>query len=205
VRKRHGERTFQSMMDRMASWAHRHDRVGPIHLGQRLGHLKGEPRYFRAVVYDKGAWVLHMLRGLVGDQAFFDGARAFLEKHRYAKAGTEDLRAALEASSGQPLAPYFERWVYETGLPSLSWSSHTAAAETGFRTTVKVAARGLPGPLPLQISVTAGAATETRTVRLESEGGVFTIDTSEAPRRIALNEDRGLLARVDRLSGSAQR
>jgi hypothetical protein len=205
VRKRHGERTFQSMMDRMAAWAQRHDGVGPIHLGQRLGHLKGEPRYFRAVVYDKGAWVLHMLRGLVGDQAFFGGARAFLETHRYGKAGTEDLRAALEASSGQPLAAYFERWVYETGLPSLSWSSRTAAAGTGFRTTVKVAARGLPGPLPLQISVTAGAATETRTVRLESEGGVFTIDTSEAPRRIALNEDRGLLARVDRLSGSPQR
>jgi hypothetical protein len=205
VRKRHGERTFLSMMDRMASWAHRHDGVGPIHLGQRLGHLRGEPRYFRAVVYDKGAWVLHMLRGIVGDDAFFGGARAFLEKHRYAKAGTEDLRAALEASSGQPLAAYFERWVYETGLPSLAWSSRTAAAEVGFRTTVKVAARGLPGPLPLQISVTAGAATETRTVRLEADGGVFTIDTREAPRRIALNEDRGLLARVTRLSGAPQR
>ncbi len=205
VQQRHGERTFQSMMDRMAAWAHRHDGVGPIHLGQRLGHLKGEPRYFRAVVYDKGAWVLHMLRGLIGDEAFFGGARAFLEKHRYAKAGTEDLRAALEASSGQPLAAYFRRWVYETGLPSLSWRSETTAAESGFQTAVSVTAHGLPGPLPLLISVTAGAATETRSVRLGPAGGIFTIDTREAPRRVALNEDRGLLARVERQSGSPQR
>ena len=97
------------MMDRMARWALRYDAAGPIHLGQRLGHLEQDPRVFRAVVYDKGAWVLHMLRGVVGDEAFFAGARAFLGRFRYAKAGTEDLRAALEEASGRDLRPYFER------------------------------------------------------------------------------------------------
>jgi len=60
----------------------------------------------------------------VGDPAFFSGARAFLERHRYAKAGTEDLRAALEAASGQDLEPYFENAVVfvewpEAGLGAL--------------------------------------------------------------------------------------
>ncbi len=205
LRDRLGERAFFSMMDRMSSWAMRHDDAGPIHLGQRLGHLKGEPRYFRAVVYDKGAWVLHMLRGLVGDAAFFEGARAFLARHRYAKAGSEDLRAALEAASGQDLKPYFDRWVYETGLPSLAWTSSTASIEGGFRTTVDVRPRDVPGPLPLQISVSTGAGSELRTVRLAPEGGSFTIDTLDAPRRVALNEDRGLLARIERAQGPAQR
>jgi hypothetical protein len=205
LRQRLGERAFQSMMDRMASWALRHDGVGPIHLGQRLGHLKQEPRYFRAVVYDKGAWVLHMLRGLVGDTAFFAGARAFLEQHRYAKAGTEELRAALEAASGKDLKPYFDRWIYETGLPALAWSASTTSRPGGFRTTVEVQPRDLPGPLPLQISVATGAGNENHTVRLAAEGGAFTIDTREPPRRIALNEDRGLLARIERVASLAQR
>jgi aminopeptidase N len=146
-----------------------------------------------------------MLRGLVGDTAFFAGARAFLEQHRYAKAGTEDLRSALEAESGQDLKPYFDHWIYETGLPVLRWSTRTASSEGGFRTTVEVMPQALPGPLPLQISVTTGAGTETRMVRLAPGGGSFTIETPLAPRRVALNEDRGLLARIERVAGKAQR
>ena len=205
LRERLGERAFHSMLDRMASWALRHDTAGPIHLGHRLGHLLQEPRWFRAVVYDKGAWVLHMLRGLTGDTAFFAGARAFLARHRYAKAGTEQLRAALEAASGQDLKPYFDRWVYETGLPFLSWTVSTTAQEGGFRTSVEVRPRDLPGPLPLQIRVTTGAGTENHAVRLLPEGGAFTIDTREPPRRVALNEDRALLARIERVASPAQR
>jgi len=205
LRERLGERTFQSMMDRMGSWAFRHDAAGPIHLGQRLGHLKQEPRYFRAVVYDKGAWVLHMLRNLVGDAAFFSGARAFLERHRYAKAGTEDLRRALEAASGQDLKPYFDRWVYETGLPAVTWTSTSVAVAGGFRTTLELRPSRFPGPLPLQISVVTSAGTELRTLQLAPEGGSFTIDTREPPRRIALNEDRGLLVQIERAASPAQR
>jgi hypothetical protein len=199
LRQRLGERAFLSMMDRMARWALRHDDKGPIHLGQRLGHLKQQPRYFRAVVYDKGAWVLHVLRGLMGDEAFFGGARAYLERHRYDKAGTEDLRAAFEAASGQDLKPYFDRWIYETGLPTLEWSARTARAEGRFRTSVEVAPQGLPGPLPLQISVTTAAGDETALVRLAPEGGSFTIETAERPQRVELNQDRGLLARIERV------
>jgi hypothetical protein len=206
LRDRLGERAFFSMLDRMSSWAMRHDQVGPIHLGQRLGHLKQEPRYFRSVVYDKGAWVLHMLRNLVGDEAFFKGARAFLERHRYGKANTEDLREALETASGRDLKPYFERWVYETGLPSVRWSATTAStAAGGFKTTVAVRPRNLPGPLPLLISVATTTGTEAKRVQLPPDGGSFTVETRENPRRIELNEDRGLLAQLERTAGPPQR
>lgn len=206
LRERSGERAFHSMMDRMASWALRHDAVGPIHLGQRLGHLRREPRYFRAVVYDKGAWVLHMLRGLVGDEAFFAGARAFLERHRYAKAGTEDLRAALEAASGLALEPYFDRWIYETGLPRVEWTARTTGAAGRFRTTFEVRAEGLPGPLPLQVSVATASGVASDVVRLSPEGpSTVAIETALAPRRTAVNEDRGLLARVERGKDGPQR
>jgi len=187
------------MMDRMARWAVRYDARGPVHLGQRLGHLKQDPRIFRAVVYDKGAWVLHMLRGLVGDEAFFDGARAFLQRFRYAKAGTEDLRAALEESSGRDLRPYFESWIYGTGLPTLLWSARTERLAGGFRTTVEVRPQGLPGPLPLQLAVAWTGGREARSVMLEATGGSWTIDTAREPRRVTLNDDRGLLARVERV------
>jgi hypothetical protein len=211
LRERLGERAFLTMMDRMSGWAMRHDATGPIHLGQRLGHLKQEPRYFRSVVYDKGAWVLHMLRNLLGDRAFFAGARSFLTDHRYRKADTEDLREALESASGMELGPYFRRWIYETGLPSLRWTSTSRTVPAGYSTTVDVRPSNFPGPLPLTISLTTASGTESRSVTLAPEGGSFTVDTRELPRRVALNEDRGLLARVERVeapeltSGAAQR
>jgi hypothetical protein len=197
VQKRLGEAAFRGMMKRMAGWALRHDAAGPIHLGQRLGHLADDPRVFRAVVYDKGAWVLHMLRGLVGDEAFFAGARAFLQQHRYAKAGTGDLRAALEAASGRDLGPYFDRWIHDTGLPVVRWSDRVEKTPAGFRTTVFVRPQGLPGPLPLTITAATTAGRESRTVLLDPAGGSWSMETAPRPR-VSLNDDQALLARFER-------
>ena len=66
VQKVRGEEAFQSVLRQFSRWALRHTALGPIHLGYRLGQLKGDAQIFRAVVYDKGAYVLHMLRALVG-------------------------------------------------------------------------------------------------------------------------------------------
>jgi aminopeptidase N len=67
--------------------------------------------------YEKGAWVLHMLRARTGDEAFFKGLRDYYNAHREANATTEDLRGALEKSSGQNLKEFFARWVYGSGHP----------------------------------------------------------------------------------------
>ena len=73
--------------------------------------------------YQKGAWVLHMLRSRLGDDAFFRGLRAYYRAHANANASTEDLRAALEKSSRTDLRAFFARWVYDSGHPQyeLKW------------------------------------------------------------------------------------
>jgi aminopeptidase N len=79
--------------------------------------------------YQKGAWVLHMLRGLLGDTIFMRGIRAYYEAHKEGNATAEDLRAAMEKASGQDLREFFTRWVYKSGHPryEAAWSW----AETG--------------------------------------------------------------------------
>jgi aminopeptidase N len=77
--------------------------------------------------YEKGAWVLHMLRGRLGDEAFFKGLRDYYNAHREANATTEDLRSALEKASGKSLREFFARWVYGSGHPV--YELHNFSAE----------------------------------------------------------------------------
>jgi aminopeptidase N len=73
--------------------------------------------------YEKGGWVLHMLRGMLGDEAFFAGIRNYYDKHKDSTATSEDLRVALEKASGRDLKSFFDRWIYKAGHPvyQISW------------------------------------------------------------------------------------
>jgi hypothetical protein len=117
-----GDETFASFMRQCRRWGMDQSDQGPIYLGYRLGHIRGESRVFRALVYNKSAAVLHMLRRLVGDEMFFRGVRRFYQTSRFQKVGTEDFRAAMEAETGRPLERFFERWIYGSTLPVLKIS-----------------------------------------------------------------------------------
>jgi aminopeptidase N len=199
VRESQGEKVYRDLLERMARWAARHSGEGPINLGNRLGHLKRDPQIYRAVVYDKGAYVLHMLRAIVGEEAFRRGVQEFMSAHRYAKAGTEELREALEKASGQDLSPYFREWIYGTALPVLRFTSRSEPGDGGYRTAVQVVPQALPGSVPLEISVAHKAGTAVETVSLPREGGTFTIQTPTLPRKVDLNRSLALLASVKRL------
>lgn len=73
--------------------------------------------------YQKGAWVLHMLRSELGDENFFKGIRAYYGANANKTASSEDLRAALEKVSHRSLHNVFAKWVYSVGHPQykLSW------------------------------------------------------------------------------------
>jgi len=75
---------------------------------------------FYGAIYNKGAWVLHMLRRTVGDEVFFD----ILDRHKTESlarggfANTEEFQATCEAVSGLDLERFFRQWVYLSGSPS---------------------------------------------------------------------------------------
>lgn len=67
--------------------------------------------------YYKAAWVLHMLRHRIGDDAFFDVLAAWRAAYGGGSGTTEDFRAVVEGVTGDDLANFFQRWVYEAPLP----------------------------------------------------------------------------------------
>jgi hypothetical protein len=197
VKERRGEEAFRNVLARFGCWASRHDEEGPIHLGYRVGHIRGDPQAFRAIVYDKAAYVLHMLRGLMGDAAFFEGLGTFQERHRYGKASSDDLRKALEAASGKDLGPYFQSFIFEIGLPRISYKSRIASETGRFQVDLAVQATGLPGPMPLEVRIDHDGGGLRRQLTVAPGDTRLRIDSPARPRRVELNSDRGLLARID--------
>ena len=76
---------------------------------------------FSQTAYNKGAWVLHMLRYLLGDELFFGALNHYYSLHIYDNAHTVDLQADLEAHTGLDLATFFDQWVYGENRPVYEW------------------------------------------------------------------------------------
>jgi aminopeptidase N len=121
VQRYEGEDVFQLYMQQAATYVFRFEkkRLTPIHDRETEDLMD----MLNAINYQKGAWVLHMLRSNLGDEAFFRGIRNYYAAHKSSTASTEDLRRALEKASGKDLRAFFTRWVYDSGHPQyeLSW------------------------------------------------------------------------------------
>ena len=150
ARERRGESAFRDMLRQFRRWAIEDSDQGPVYLGYRLGHIKGESRVFRALVYNKGAGGAAHAAAPVGDEAFFAGLKRFYADNRFKKAGTDDLRKAMEAASGRDLKRFFERWIYDNGIPRLRYST----AVEGQELVVRFEQIGEVFDVPVTVAVT---------------------------------------------------
>jgi aminopeptidase N len=79
---------------------------------------------FVGIIYNKGAWVLHMLRGVLGDETFFNALKNYAmdERFRFDHATTKDFQQVCETTSGQDLNLFFEQWIYDAYFPFYQYS-----------------------------------------------------------------------------------
>lgn len=193
ARKERGEDLLVNLMRQMRRWALDQSRQGPVYLGYRLGHIKGEGRIFRAIIYNKAAMVLHMLRRLVGDDIFFAGVQRFYTEWRFRKAGTDDFRAAMEAVAGRDLAPFFEAWIYRTAIPVLRFSYETGPSSAVLRFEHR--ADVIPVPVTVTVTYTDGL-TEEFVVPVLERVIERTIPLKGPVRAIEANRDNAALAEI---------
>ena len=193
--KTRGDKIFTDMLRQFRRWTLADSDQGPVYLGYRLGHIKNEPRIFRAVVYNKGAGVLHMLRRLIGDEAFFAGLRAFYEDRKFQKAGTDDLQRAFETQSGRPLDRFFNRWIYGTDIPRVTYHVTTRDGSVVVRFEQPSDA---VFDIPVTVTLTyADGRTQDVVVPVTDARTERTIDTAGQVRQVQINRDNAALAEFD--------
>jgi hypothetical protein len=195
ARERRGEQTFRDVLRQFRRWSMEQSDQGAIHLGYRLGHIKNDSRVFRALVYNKGALVLHMLRRWIGDDAFFDGVRRYYAENRFKKAGTHDLQRAMEAASGRSLDRFFERWIYESGLPRIRYST---AIEDQHAVVRFEQVGSAIYDLAVTVSLNYGAETVEEVVAITEPVVEARIPLTGTVRTIDINADHGALGVFER-------
>lgn len=163
---------------------------------------------FDAHLYEKGGAVLHMLRRLLGDNAFFRGLQSYLEQNADGNVETPDLRRALERFSGIDLGRFFSQWV-ETGKghPELkvtyTWNGDEKTAQLTLEQTQDLAHAPLFAlSLDVELHGSSGALTK-RTVTLDKKTQTFWIPAEAAPKLVLVDPRGDQLATWDLALGEA--
>ena len=198
VRHAYGDSAFRSTMARSRAMLLRTGVVAerPV-IDSELANVVPS---LSANVYDKGGFVLHMLRAQVGDSAFFRGVRDYWVAHRDGSATTDDLQHAVEARAGAKLGWLFDQWLRRPGYASLTTSWAYDAATHRADVVVEQGERFGYYRFPLTIDVTDAVGAVHR-VRVDvpaqrSARVTLPLTLSAAPRALAFDPAVELLAEL---------
>jgi hypothetical protein len=151
---------------------------------------------FDDVVYSKGAWVLHTLRGVMGDSAFFPTLAAYRSKYAGRSVTTEEFRAVADSVTGQDISWFFRQWIYGPGWPVYSLNS----ARTGDSLTVTINQLQTAGwptyRMPIPIRAYGAGRDTTFTVLNDRRTQTFRVPLSFAPDSVVLDPDGWILKQV---------
>ena len=150
-----------------------------------------------ANVYARGGWVLNMLRGLLGDQAFWRGIHYYLTKYQFASAETDEFRLALEDATGQSLDWFFRQWVFGAGLPKLkvtkAWDDSTHMLRLTVEQTQQIDSLTGYFRFPLVVECTTGSGKTTRTFSISGKEESFLMKLDGPPLMVIADKGYRLL------------
>lgn len=150
------------------------------------------------LVYQKGAWMLHMLRAQVGTETFWRGIRAYYRQYMNATTSTDEFRRVMEQASGQDLRWFFQQWLNRSGVPAVSGTWRYDPATKEVVVTVRQTQAGDPFRLSLGIGVVAasGGLPNVRQMAIEGRETTLRIPVAGEPAAVVLDPDVTTLAEL---------
>ncbi|MGH7724728.1 MAG: M1 family aminopeptidase [Candidatus Eiseniibacteriota bacterium] len=162
---------------------------------------------FGSTIYMKGSVVLHMLRRILDDGAFFAGLSLYGQRHGYDDATTAEFQDAMEDASGEDLDWFFTPWVFDQGMPTYqwSWSSHATQPEASqLVLLVRQVQTNSPYyrmPIELRVARADGLPDTTVTVWNEAQASQsFVLPLEGTPTAVTFDPRNSILKRIQPLS-----
>ncbi len=150
--------------------------------------------------YQKGSWMLHMLRGVVGTDVFWKGIQSYYKKYKDLNATTEDFKKEMEKVSGLNLEHFFQQWLYKPGTLKYkgNWEYDARKKEVRIHLN-QVQTDGSFFKMPLEFGLYDSEKKQTLIEKLaiNEKSNTFTIPVDFEPQRIVLDPNSWVLMQAD--------
>ncbi|MGA9119854.1 MAG: M1 family aminopeptidase [Bacteroidota bacterium] len=151
---------------------------------------------FANSVYSKGAWVLHTLRGVLGDTLFFSTLRAYRTKYQGSQATTDEFRAVADSISHQDMRWFFDEWIYGKGFPQYAVQSHYGNGTLSLTVYQQQDASWPTFRMPVQVKAVSGVKDTTFTILDSARVQNFTEALTFSPDTVIFDPDSWILKQM---------
>ncbi len=155
---------------------------------------------FDMSIYEKGAWMLHELRYVMGDEAFFAGISRYLKSHSFANVDTHDFRKSMEGASGLSLQEFFELAFFRPGFPEFlvgyAWDADAKTATLHVKQTQKMELQTPVFKLPFDLVTYVNGKRTSRRLMIDSADQVFTLGMDVRPSIVEFDPQHWLLKKL---------
>ncbi|MGH9354654.1 MAG: M1 family aminopeptidase [Terriglobia bacterium] len=180
-----GETAFEDQMNQVAIDALTHESAAPIAQAGRLHPFSPE---YQSIVFDKGAMVLHMLRWVVGDSAFFGTLRSMARQYAWKAVNTTEFQTLADQNSHQQLTYFFAQWVDSTGVPQFKDQWAIYRTQRGYQVVGKMQQDLDIFRMPVEVRVyVRGSKPVDQRVDMVGTTADFTIDTAFHPVKVVID------------------
>jgi aminopeptidase N len=175
--------------------------AGPIIWGTRLNSA-GIPDAWRAITYEKGAWILHMLRRRIGDERFLKLLAELRRRYEFQPITTDEFRELAKEflppkTSAAMLDAFFDNWVYATGVPTLKLQYWVKGVAPALKLSGTITQSGVDDDFsieaPVEIQLAKGPP-QIVWVRTSNESVPFSVALKQPPLRVTVPSGTGVLA-----------
>lgn len=150
--------------------------------------------------YQKGSWILHMLRGVVGTEVFWNGIQSYYRKYKDLNATTYDFRREMEEASGMNLEDFFDQWLYKPGTLQLkgTWQFDANKKEVTLRLN-QVQTDGSIFKMPLEIGLygTTDKQQLIKRLHINNNSNTYTFTVDFEPKKVVLDPNYWVLMEAE--------
>jgi hypothetical protein len=196
-----GEAAFKEEIANLAILALKFETKSAVRDGYSLGY---RTETFESVAAGKGAWVLYMLRKMMGEDKYRQLVGEYMGEFTAKGGTTAGFRKLAEQLYGKELGWFFAEWVDTTGVPTLETDYVVFKTENGFRVSGTVKQDRDLFKMPLEISVITHDKEEMVAIDLDGKSTSFDLDTFSAPGQVILDPGNKILRDSKELQTSVQ-
>jgi aminopeptidase N len=196
-----GPDAFNEEVEALAILALKFESTSPVRQGLDLGYRTDR---YESVVAGKGAWVLNMLHGLLGDSKFDSLIQQYILDYSGKGGSTGEFRKIAESLYGEDLGWFFTEWLDATGVPSLETDYVVYKTVDGFRITGVVQQDRDLFRIPVEIALISGDEEVIKKIELSGKSTPFDMTSFSYPEKIVLDPNHNLLRDSSELRASVQ-